>query len=200
MIRADCLQDDQKQFVPLFFPFLRESSIKTSVKAILTDNHCFPFACCWECVTLTRLIQKADWRRLCFTLSKSLCLRALHLTSVAKVEIIIDQKPTHSKYKGKPANTGDIRKFVWTDRNGGRSTSGEMTSVRSSGECEFLAELSLFASQKSGEATLYKWAKFLSIWNIILTSQQCEQILQWTNENPNTDRWQSNVSAQVDTP
>ena len=119
MIRADCLQDDQKQFVPLFFPFLRESSIKTSVKAILTDNHCFPFPCCWECVTLTRLMQKADWRRLCFTLSKSLCLRALHLTSVAKVEIIIDQKPTHSKYKGKPANTGDIRKFVWTDRNGG---------------------------------------------------------------------------------
>ena len=150
-------------------------------------------------------MQKDDWRRLCFTFSKSLCLRALHLTSVAKVEIIIDQKPTHSKYKGKPANTGDIRKFVWTDRNGGRSTSGEMTSgemtsVRSSGEGEFLAELSLFASQKSGEATLYKWAKFLSIWNIILTSQQCEQILQWTNENPNSDRWQSNVSAQVDTP
>ena len=139
-------------------------------------------------------MQKDDWRRLCFTFSKSLCLRALHLTSVAKVEIIIDQKPTHSKYKGKPANTGDIRKFVWTDRNGGRSTSGEMTSVRSSGECEFLAELSLFASQKSGEATLYKWAKFLSIWNIILTSQQCEQILQWTNENPNTDCWQSEQS------
>ena len=44
MIRADCLQDDQKQFVPLFFPFLRESSIKTSVKAILFDSHCFPFS------------------------------------------------------------------------------------------------------------------------------------------------------------
>ena len=140
-------------------------------------------------------MQKDDWRRLCFTFSKSLCLRALHLTSVAKVEIIIDQKPTHSKYKGKPVNTGDIRKFVWTDRNGGRSTSGEITSVRSSGECEFLAELSLFASHKSGEATVYKWAKFLSIWNIILTSKQCEQILQWTNENPNTDCWQSNVCS-----
>ena len=126
-------------------------------------------------------MQKADWRRLCFTLSKSLCLRALHLTSVAKVEIIIDQKPTHSKYKGKPANTGDIRKFVWTDRNGGRSTSGEMTSVRSSGECEFLAELSLFALQKSSGATLYKWAKFLSILNIILTSQQNELLP--TNKN-----------------
>ena len=142
-------------------------------------------------------MQKADWTRLCFTLSKSSCLRAFHLTSVAKVEIMIDQKPANSKYKGKAANTGDIRKFVWTDRNGGRSTSGEMISVQSSGECR---ELSLFASQKSSEATLYKEAKFLSILNIILTSQQCEQQLQWINKNPNTDCWQSNRSAQVDTP
>ena len=62
MIRADCLQDDQKQFVPLFFPFLRESSIKTSVKAILTNNHCFPFPCCLECVTLTRLSRRPTER------------------------------------------------------------------------------------------------------------------------------------------
>ena len=31
-----------------------------------------------------------------------------------------------------------------------------MTSVLSSGECEFLVELSLFALQESSEATLYK--------------------------------------------
>ena len=43
-----------------------------------------------------------------------------------------------------------------TDINDGRSTSREMTSVRSSGECEFLAELSMFDLQESSEATLYK--------------------------------------------
>ena len=58
-----------------------------------------------------------------------------------------------------------------------------MTSVRSSGECEFLVELSLFPSQESSEATLYKWATLLSILNIILTSQQCEQQLQRINRN-----------------
>ena len=36
---------------------------------------------------------------------------------------------------------------------------------------------------ESGEATLYKWAKFLSMLNIILTSQQSEQQLQRTNRN-----------------
>ena len=60
---------------------------------------------------------------------------------------------------------------------------GKMNSVRSSGESEFLAELSLFALQKSSGATLYKWAKFLSILNIILTSQQNEQQLLPTNKN-----------------
>ena len=60
---------------------------------------------------------------------------------------------------------------------------GKMNSVRSSGECEFLAELSLFALQKSSGATLYKWAKFLYILNIILTSQQNEQQLLPTNKN-----------------
>ena len=44
-----------------------------------------------------------------------------------------------------------------------------LQSVPSSGECEFLAELSMFALQESNEATLYKWAKFLSILNIIFT-------------------------------
>ena len=78
---------------------------------------------------------------------------------------------THNlKYKGKPVNTEDIREFEWTDRNDGWSTSRETTSVRSSGECEFLAELSMFDLQESSEATLYKWANFLSILNIVFTS------------------------------
>ena len=50
-------------------------------------------------------------------------------------------------------------------------------------EREFFTELSLFALQKSSGATLYKWAKFLSILNIILTSQQNEQLLLRTNKN-----------------
>ena len=83
----------------------------------------------------------------------------------------MDKKSTNLKYKGRPANIEDISEFEWTDRNDGRSTSGDMTSVRSSGECEFLAELSLFALQGSSEATLYKWAKLLSILKRILTSQ-----------------------------
>ena len=44
-----------------------------------------------------------------------------------------------------------------------------LQSVPSSGEFEFLAELSMFDLQESSEATLYKWAKFLFILNIILT-------------------------------
>ena len=68
----------------------------------------------------------------------------------------MDQKSTNLKYKGKQANIEDISEFERTDRNDDRSTSGDMTSVRSSGECEFLAELSLFALQESNEATLYK--------------------------------------------
>ena len=50
-------------------------------------------------------------------------------------------------------------------------------------ESELFAELSLFALQKSSGATLYKWAKLLSILNIILTSQQNEQQLLPTNKN-----------------
>ena len=83
----------------------------------------------------------------------------------------MDKKSTNFKYKGKPANIEDISEFEWTDRNDGRSTSGDMTSVRSSGEYEFLAQLSSFALLESSEASLYKWAKFVSILNIILTSQ-----------------------------
>ena len=56
------------------------------------------------------------------------------MTSVGKVVIIIDEKPTNLKYKGKPAIIEDIREFEWTDRNDGRSTSGEMNSVQTSGE------------------------------------------------------------------
>ena len=48
---------------------------------------------------------------------------------------------------------------------------------------QILSELSMFVLQESSEATLYKWAKFLSMLNIILTSQQCEQQLQRTNRN-----------------
>ena len=39
---------------------------------------------------------------------------------------------------------------------GNEALQGKMTSVRSSGECEFLVELSLFAPQESSDATLYK--------------------------------------------
>ena len=70
-IRADWHQHGHKQFVALFFPFQREPSFKLSVKATLTYNHWFPFPCCWECLTFTRLLQKAGWTRLCFTLAKS---------------------------------------------------------------------------------------------------------------------------------
>ena len=43
-----------------------------------------------------------------------------------------------------------------TAEAGEKVVSGETTSVRWSGECEFLAELSVFALQESSEATLYK--------------------------------------------
>ena len=127
---------------PLTLSILYENLLsKLSVKAIFTHNHCFPFPCCWECLTLTRLFQKADWTRLCFTLSKSFCLCALHLTGVAKV--VIYQKPITLNTKGNQRIL-KISESEWTDRNDGWSTSGQMTSVRSSGECEFLAELSTF--------------------------------------------------------
>ena len=142
------------------------SFLTSAVKAIFAHNHCFPFPCWWECITLTRQFQKADWTRLCFTLSKSFCLCALHLTGVAKV--VIYQKPITLNTKGNQRIL-KISESEWTDRNDGWSTSGEMTSVRSSGECEFLAELSTFDLQESSEATLYKWAKFLCILDIILT-------------------------------
>ena len=71
-----------------------------------------------------------------------------------------------------------------------------MTSVRSSGEYEFLAELSLFALQAPSKATLYKCAKFLSILNIILTSQQSKQQLGVMNKNQ--VRFVDDPTAQLD--
>ena len=71
-----------------------------------------------------------------------------------------------------------------------------MTSVRQSGECEFLAELSLIALQEPSKATLYKCAKFLSILNIILTSQQSKQQLGVMNKNQ--VRFVDDPTAQLD--
>ena len=56
----------------------------------------------------SRFWQKANWTRF-VKLSKSYVLCALHLTGVASVLTITDQKPTNLKYKGKPANIEDFR-------------------------------------------------------------------------------------------
>ena len=146
------------------------------------------------------MLQKADWTRLCFTLSKWRCLCALHLTGVAKVVTIIHQKPTNLNYIGKPADIEDIREFEWTDWQDGRNTWGEMNSVRSSGECEFMAELSLFASKESSEATLYKWAKYLSILNMTLTCQRSTQQQQRMNKNQIQILDNPTARLDVDTP
>ena len=82
----------------------------------------------------------------------SLC--AQHLTGVATV--VIDQKPKNLKYKGKPAKLKISESLSELTEMMAEALQGKMTSARSSGECEFLVELSLFALQESSEATLYK--------------------------------------------
>ena len=169
-IRDDWCQHGHKQFVPLFFPFLRGSFFKTSRKGHLNLQSLFSFSLLLRVFNFNPSVVEGRLNAPLFNLNYQNRFVFLLCIDGRRLSFNYNRSETHDlKYKGKPVNIEDIRKFKWTDRNDGRSTSREIASVRSSGECEFLAELSLFALQESNEATLYKWAKFLSILNIILT-------------------------------
>ena len=132
-IRADWHQHGHKQFLALFFPFQRESAFKTSHQGHLNLKSLISFSLLLRVFNFNPSVAEGTERALFYFIKIVLSLCVQHLTGVTKV--VLDQKPKNLKYKGKPANIEDIREFEWTDRNDGWSTSREMTSVRSSGEC-----------------------------------------------------------------
>ena len=88
-IRADWHQHGHEQFVALFHVYSFHSNenllSKLPVKAILTYNHWFPFPCCCECLTFTRLLQKGLNAPLFYFIKIVLSICAQYLTASLKL-------------------------------------------------------------------------------------------------------------------
>ena len=124
------------------------------------------------------LLQKADWTRLRFTLSKSCLAIVCSACNERRLSLNYNRSETHKLKIRRETNEYWRYQRVWVNWQ-------KMTEEALQGNWHLFDRAervssyrwisSSFTLQESSEATLCKWAKFLSILNIILTSQQSKQ-------------------------
>ena len=124
------------------------------------------------------LLQKADWTRLRFTLSKSCLAIVCSACNERRLSLNYNRSETHKLKIRRETNEYWRYQRVWV--NWQKMTEEALQGNwllfdRAERVSSYCWILSSFTSQESSEATLCKWAKFLSILNIILTSQQSKQ-------------------------
>ena len=124
------------------------------------------------------LLQKADWTRLRLTLSKSCLAIVCSACNERRLSLNYNRSETHKLKIRRETNEYWRYQRVWV--NWQKMTEEALQGNwllfdRAERVSSYCWILSSFTSQESSEATLCKWAKFLSILNIILTSQQSKQ-------------------------